>query len=403
MKKLPSALLIAIIACTLLSFDKGGKKTASVSTAKKNVAVTELTKHEWTIAEYKETINDTPRNVTLAMAPCEKGQILKYEPDNTYRITEGVNKCASGQDIKAQGKWNYAEADNEISEQFSGGGTIYKKILSLDEGLLKIQYEGEAKKIITITYLSELGKKDEAKKDQFTDNSDPVSIITQMMRENINEQGKYVLVSLNDFMKGVAGASGPSKRVVVVPLTDMTDPNKTVDFNDITNKLFAQGKAANIDYILTGKLISLKRERTSDDKAYARIKYNIIVLGMKKEKEVKNETFAFPEEAKQEKVNVLLKGLNKALQYAPLIPYVPYYYGPGYYWAGNSSSALSGLYYGGQYARQAASNYTGAYSVYSNNVSESQRKAYVESSLSVIQAIESTQPGQKKFLEKKFD
>ena len=403
MKKLQSALLIAVIACALLSFDKGGNKVSFKAAAKQHIAITELTKHEWTIAEYKETINDTPRNVTLAMAPCEKGQVLKYDPDNTYKITEGVNKCISGQDIKAQGKWNYAEADNEISEQFSGGATIYKKILSLDEGLLKIQYEGEARKIITITYLSELGKKDDAKKDQYIDNSDPVSIITQMMRENINEQGKYVLVSLNDFMKGVQGTSGPLKRVVVVPLTDMTDPNRTVDFNDITNKLFAQGKAANMDYILTGKLISLKKERTSEDKAYTRIKYNIIVLSMKKEKEVKNESFAFPEEARQDRAGAILRGINNAVRYVPFIPYVPYYYGPGYYWAGNSSRALSSLYYGGYYAKQAASNYNGAYSVYSSNVSANDRKAYVESSLSVIQAIESTQPDQKKFLEKKFD
>jgi len=395
MKKLQSALLVALMACTLSAFDLASTRISFNPTPKGHISITELTKHEWTIAEYKETIGDTLRNVTLTMMPCEKDQVLKYEADNTYKITEGVNKCTGGQDIKAQGKWNYAEADNEISEQFSGGATIYKKILSLDEGLLRIQYEGEAKKIITITYLSEIGKKSDAKKDQFVDNSDPVSIITQMIRDILNEQTKYTLVSLSDYANGVQG-SGSSKRVVAVPLIDKTDANKTIDANDIMNQMIEQGKKANIDLIVTGILISLKKQTGNDGKPVARIKYSINILNVKKGKETKQEIFAYPEE-KKEAGKAFGKVMGEIAKYTPFISYYP-----SYYWAGNSSKSLHALY-AANYAASQANAYSRSYSIYSNTVNEQERRANFESSLSVMQAIESTQPELKKFLDKQFD
>jgi hypothetical protein len=231
MRILKIALVLCLVAC-LSSFSYKIKKASS--NARKPVnrdIIAELTKHQWSVAEYTETINDTSNNTTLMLMPCEKDNFLKFNPDNTYQIFEGSSKCnTADQDIKAQGTWEYSEADNVIVERFSGGRGIEKKILELNEGLLKIQFELEAKKIVTITYLSELGKKDETKKDQFVDNSDPCSYILQLIRENLIEQGKFSLVGLKNFKDGVAPAHpGSSKRIVVYPFSDLSKGNEEVD------------------------------------------------------------------------------------------------------------------------------------------------------------------------------
>ncbi|MBS1732805.1 MAG: hypothetical protein JST02_05870 [Bacteroidetes bacterium] len=367
------------------------------------VAIEELTRHQWTIAEYKETIFDTVRNLTLAMMPCDRDQELKYENDKTYKI---VDKCGSVQQVKGQGKWNYNEGDNTISEKFSSGGTIYKKILSLDQGMLRIEFEGEAKKKITITYLSEVGKQDDSKADQYVDNSDPASIIMQMIRDEIAGMDKYMIVSLSDFVNGV-DVPGMSKKVVITPLVNLSDRNKIKNYDPkgAEMKLVEMGKKANVDYIITGVIASLERGVGPDKKPLARIKYSVKVLNVKKGKVIRDDDFAFPGESKSEKSARVWGNVVGAIANAhAYTPYTPYYgYGYGYYWAGNSSRSLSNLYYSGYAARSAARSAGNAYynySVFSRAVNADERNSYVASSLSVMESIEMTQEDLHKFLEK---
>ncbi len=386
--------LSASIAWITTSATKGGSP---------KVAIEELTKHQWTIAEYKETIFDTVRNLTLAMTPCDRDQVLKYENDKTYKI---VDKCANVQEVKGQGKWSYVESDNMISEKFASGATIYKKILNLDEGLLRIEYEGEAKKKITITYLSEVGKQDDSRADQYVDNSDPSSIIMQMIREEIVGMDKYMLVGLSDFVNGVDVKSA-SKKIVVAPLVNMTDPNKIKNYDPkgVENKLVEMGEKAKVDYIVTGVVASLERSTGPDKRPLAHIRYTVKVINVKKGKVIRKEDFAFPGESKSEKSarvwGNVLGGIAAAGAYSPYVPY--YGYGHGYYWAGNTSRSLSGLYYSGYAARSAAhaaGNAYYSYSVFSRGVKAEERNNYFASSLSVMESIEMTQEDLHKFLDK---
>jgi len=394
MKKLYSPMLMCMIAFAVPAFNFA-KDKSPVKRTKPPVAIAELTKHQWTIAEYNEKINDTLRNLTLVMMPCEKERILKYDVNNTYQIVDGNTKC-NNTEVKNEGTWQYVEAENVLTEHFSSGRPVDKKILSLDEGLLKIQFEGEGKRIITITYLSEIGKKSDAKKDLYIDNSDPLSMIAQMIRENLLEQGKYTLVSLGDFTNGVNKSGGSSKRLVVAPLSDLTDPNKTVDENDRNSKYIEQGKAAGLDYVVTGSLISLNTSKGSDNKVSSRLKYRIIVLDVKKGKEKEKNMFAYPEEKKE---SVGLGGFGKILKKVADVA-------PGVFvlgaLMGSGSGSLASLY-ALCYASQRANTVYSSASVFSSNVNESDRKQHFESSVSVLEAIEKTQPDLNKFLDKKVD
>jgi len=403
MRKLHSILtgsIVCILPMIILTAGKPPVKTKAGT--KVHFTIDELTKHQWTIVEYKETINDTARNLTLTMMPCEKDKVLKYDANKTYLITD---KCSSKQGDET-GTWAYDETDNTISQKFSGGTRISKKIVSLDEGMLHIEYEGEKKKKISIIYLSEVGKKDESKKDEYVDNGDPVSIITQMIKDNIDGQDKYLRRNLSDFYNGVEKKS-VSKQVVVVPL--MNNANRPADYDPkgAEKILIEMGKKAGIDFIVTGVLISCKTTNGPDNKPVGNINYSVKVLNVKKGKETFHDEFIYPGESHSErstrKLTNTLRIIGAASAATSYTPY-PYYYGHSYYY-GNNSRSLSGLYYSTYAARQAANSASyayGAYSFYSNGVSQEERNSYFASSLSMLQSIEMTQPDLKAFLEKKI-
>jgi hypothetical protein len=390
MKTLRSALLSVSIACIIPVFQFAGNKDLVKEVKRCYIPIAELTKHQWTIAEYSETVKDTVHNMTLAMMPCEKDQELKYDIDNNYRITEGAIKCNA-----AGNTWKYVEADSMIIEESGSARPIEKTIISLDEGLLKIRYDGEAGKTITITYLSELGKKDDAKKDQYVDNADPLSYITQLIREDLIDQNNCTILSLGDFTKGLNKNQGKSSSLwlTVVPLADQTDPDKTIDLNERNNTLITQGQKSGLNFIVTGSLLSLKKDKTQDGKPSAKIKYRITILDVKKGEIKEEKTFLYPEPPKEKGKG--LKMFKKVMDVAAPTAIIA----PALLGGGNSINKMYAL----MYASQAASAYGNTASVFSKSINESERKEQVESSLSVMDAIESTHPDLTKFLKEKVD
>jgi|GEM_PF-6594186 len=361
----------------------------------------ELINHQWTLAQVNETSHDTVTNVTIMLMPCEKDNILKYDANNTYQIIEGVVKCNPSDDnIKGQGSWEYNENDSSIADRYAGGREVEKKIIELNDGLFKVQYEGEGKKIITLTYLSETGTKDETKKEQVVDNSDPASVIMQLVRENLLAENNYSLIGLTGFRNETVQPvenNSPVKKIAVIPLADLTNANETVNVSQRNSELIEQGKKSGTDYIVTGTLIRAVTQTGNDGKPYGEIKYSINVLDVNKGKERARDDFEYPD---KKKVNGSIF-LNKVGKTAGIVGVVGV--GAVLVSALGKQSAVLGSLFALYFVSRAVSVSNNSYGSVFSNVNSEERKKHYESSMSLVQAIDKTEPDLKKFLKRQID
>ena len=241
-----------------------------------------LTGHRWTLVEMIQEQNNTPTNLTLLMMPCEKDNFLVYSHAGTYQIREGATKCNTIDDtVRGQGSWEYHPEDTSLVEKYGGGARTYKKIITISDDLLKIQYEGEGKRTFTLTYLSEKGNTKEESQDLMVDESDPSQKVMRVIRQYLQTTNHYTLLNNNDLATWgtvrAGNAGSPKPTVALVPFVDEKDAGKTEERN---NALVARAKSAGVDYVITGRLDEARTVKNNDN-FMGTVQFRVDVLDIK--------------------------------------------------------------------------------------------------------------------------
>ena len=343
----------------------------------------ELTSHEWTLKEIVQTKNDTATNLTLFMLPCEKDNVLDFEINGTYQITEGEKLCkASDNKIKGKGEWSFEEADQTITDTYNEGLPIEKKVLELTSGMLKVQYEGEGRRITTLTYFSEIGLKDESLSDIVVDNSDYATNIALAPREILMESKRYIMVSRRDFEKGqplsVDDKDGLLKKVIVYPFTNSI--NKAIVREDERNNmLIEQAKKVGLNYIITGNILKANVNTNADNTYSGHVKYTVSILDVESGEEIKRETYEHPKKEKKQSPIPNFPGILEIVDGVGL-PFI--YFG--------KRNRMWKRYYDYYFITKTADAVGDGLDVVFAEGNDTERKRHYESSRAVMQAIAQT-------------
>lgn len=378
-----AALSAAVVLTTSAAPPKGPQTRLLAAYVKK-----ELTAHQWVLAEIVQTKNDTATNLTLFMLPCEKDNVLDYETNGTYNISEGEKKCNSSDGkVKGQGTWEYEESDQALMDSYAGGRRIEKKVLELSPGMLKVQYESEGRRITTLTYFSEIGMKDEGLRDLVVDNSDNFKNVMLVPREAMYEARRYLVIGRRDFDRGVPvtvdDKGGVLKKVAVYPFMSSTDQNTTTDEGSRNKALIAQGKKVGLDYIITGNILKASADVAPDNKYQGHVKYFVTILDVKAGLEKKTKLFEYSEKAKEEKAKQNEKALKILGGVAGAASSMSWYYGG---WRRGYWNSYYGYYF---YPHSTALAVHGLSAAFSNGNNE-ERQRYYQSSLAVMDALNHT-------------
>lgn len=265
--------LCAILLLTSYSFADNIKAIESI-----------LTTHKWTLVEMIQKVKDTTTNMTFFMLPCEKDNYTLYSSKGSYQIMEGDSKCnIADKDSKGEGTWRYDPSDSSILDSYEGGRKISKRILVINDDILKIQYEGEERKTYTQTYFSESGKNNESNKDLAMDNSDPSQNVLQLIKAYLVSTNRYVLVGAKEFEKGIKPtADDKNQALQTVALIPFNNSKGLTNTNSLTDKaksdLIEQAKKSGTRYVITGNLIDASALKGKDKKYYGSVKYEVNVL-----------------------------------------------------------------------------------------------------------------------------
>lgn len=237
-----------------------------------------LTAHQWTLVEVLQNSNDTISNIMLMMVACEKDNYLVYNQDGTYQVLEGVLKCQNGDgNIKIQGTWQYDDADTTLIEGYGSGRKIAKKIVQLDNEWLRIQYIGEGRKMITLTYLSEHGLKNEENKDLVLKDEDPAQKITDLIRKYLHASDHYVVLNRKDLKNDKKLQPDDRDKalpsVAIVPFSRQADGSQPA----LMEQLQAFARKKGLDFIITGRLDEAVAIQDEDD-FWSSVRFDVTVL-----------------------------------------------------------------------------------------------------------------------------
>jgi hypothetical protein len=225
-----------------------------------------LIMHQWTLVEITQNKDDTLTNMTLLMMPCEKDNFLVFSNNGTYQIMEGTTKCnISDDNIKGKGTWEYDSQDMALIERYGSGSKIAKKILAISDEILRIQYLGEGKRIFTLTYFSEQGKRNDQNKDFAIDNSDPSQNIVNAIKEYLLSTNHYTLIGKKEFDSSRPPLVGDRDTVIpTVTIIPFIDQKSIVKRKERNEELIAQAKKSGVDYVITGFLYEAGVGRNSN-------------------------------------------------------------------------------------------------------------------------------------------
>ena len=372
-----------------------------------------LKTHRWTLIEMVQVTDKTYTDMTALMLPCEKDNYIIYNNDNTYHIMEGEAKCnASDNNIKGEGHWEYDGQDTSLIESYQNGKKIAKKLVFISDETFKIQYEGEGKKLITLTYLSETAK-DAAKKQAIVYNVFPAPNIIQVIRECLSATGHYIMVPDRDVQKErpllVNNSKGSLQTVAIMPFLNNTDENNRADAAARTNTLLAQAKKTGIDFIVTGVLHDVACEK-GDTGFKGRAQYEVMVLDMARDTQY---VHLFDSEGSDVAVapgKAPKKGLlNKAIGFGKKAAEIGNKYLPGVTTALNASAPFLvqkvGLetVYQYYFISNAVSNTNNDVGRLFSLVSDKQRKSVVDSSGAILAAVGQTADNVISFLSEAFN
>ena len=387
--------LISITFCHQAQAEKNGTSDPPFEAAS---VLDELTSHQWTLREIVQTKNDTATNLTLFLLPCEKDNQLSYYENGNYEITEGEARCKSTDDnVKGTGTWEYDANDNIIIDQYQEGRPIEKRILEINSGMMKVEYEGEGRAITTLTYFSEIGQQDEALQETIEDNSDHFGNITRVPREVMIEARRYAIIGRRDFDAGkvvtIDDRNGLVHRVVVFPFMDSTDPSTTVNEAERNSQLIAQALKSEIDYVITGNVFKAIARPTGNGKE-GHVKYSVSILDVNKGEEIAQRNLEYPKnggETNKNRSNLMNKiaaGAAVAGSSLRTFSYLNWYAGRRNNWY---------RFYRGYFAANSVRNTANDFSAYFSETDQD-RNTYFEENLAIMESLEKTAEDLGKFV-----
>lgn len=348
-----------------------------------------LTGHKWTLMEALQTVNDTVTNLQVFKPACEKDDYFVYDSRGTYQKMAGENKCdVSDKDLIGEGTWKFSSQDSSIVDSYEGGKKTWKRILTLNDEVLKVQYEGEAKKVFTLTYFSETGKNNDLNQELIVDNSDPSQNIIQSIKEYLIATNRYFIVSRRDFQKGVQPVTDVKDKalqtVALIPFANSTNQSNAGSLSEkLKTELIEQAKRSGTQYIITGTMFNAKATKAKDGKAYGgTVKYEVNILDV-----TNGNTFSqiFPESkgsGKENDFNSVMGKIGKVagrVALGALAVGAALFYSPLYY----------GYYYNSYFLNNAYQKSADVSSVFSNVNSEVRQNTY-DSTQAVLKAVSET-------------
>lgn len=268
-----------------------------------------LVAHQWTLVQVTQTAKDTLTDITLLLMPCEKDNYIVYSAGGTYQVLEGLAKCNSGDNnIKVQGTWEYDPLDTLLLERYGSGSKIAKKIIDVSDDVLQIQYMGEGRRLITLTYLSEYGLKKEAGKDLVDNSSDPSQKIMTAIREYLNATDHYNIVTPKELANSSKFMPAQKESIPVVGLLPFLADDKNPDTARFQS-LIALAKKHGLDYVVVAQMRYLTSER--NDAAFKSVaKFDVHILDINSGT-VQTKNFNTEDKA-EKKSNSWLKALGAA-------------------------------------------------------------------------------------------
>ncbi len=274
-----------------------------------------FTAHRWIMAERLELSGDTVVNSMLLMHPCVKDNILVFNTDGTYLIKEGTMRCNTDT-IMGTGVWQYDPADTTLLERYGSGGKIPKKILFLNDDILRIQFAGEQGRIVKQSYLSENGSQKTAEYQIVTEESSISMSILEMVQNWLQSAGHYRLIHLAELQKGATPFGNNTEDtirplVILAPFQYAEDTTSSVSRN---NGLLTLAMQAGASYIITGRMQQTKAIRKKDNFIDS-VQFALHVLDIKKQCRY-TDVFDTAEEPVKEKRSGLWDRVGKVVDMA---------------------------------------------------------------------------------------
>jgi hypothetical protein len=273
-----------------------------------------LIAHQWTLVEALQTFDNAITDMTLLMMPCEKDNFVVYSKDGIYQVMEGVIKCnSSDNSIKVNGTWQFDASDTMLIERYGSGSKIAKKILVISNEVLKIQYVGEGKKIITLMYLSENGIKKDENKELITEEKEPAKKLMELIRDYISSTNHYVLADRKDLEAGKTltfeDEGGAMPVVALVPFANAGTSTRRADRN---STLMASAKKAGVDYVITGWVDKAEAVSSMQGNFEGRVDFYVDVLNVSSE-QVQSKYMSSQEVKPKKNKGINLGSITKAI------------------------------------------------------------------------------------------
>jgi hypothetical protein len=219
-----------------------------------------LMAHKWTAIEEIQTKDGISLDILSLRANCETDDYTEFLQDGKYQILYGTAKCKVGEsDVKAEGEWALDEKNGVLTDRFSGGAKVEKKIISLTDDKLQVSYIGEEGRACTTTYISEQAQQQPAYQKINVPESRMGKQITSLIHGYVESTGHYNVITEKDVENGksiwIEETDRQRTTFLLWPLNDRTDTTST---DNRKANLLALAKQKGIRYVLTGRVTELK-------------------------------------------------------------------------------------------------------------------------------------------------
>lgn len=281
-----------------------------------------LTSHQWTLTQLLQIKNDSVNDLTLLLLPCEKDNYLMFNNDGSYLIQEGQTKCNNDDNtVKGKGTWQYQAEDSTIEERYEGGSKIYKKITTISNDAMVLEYEGEGKKKFRLTYISEQGKQNNVAEKIPATNNDVSWNIRQAIRQYILLTNHFNLIEKNDGPSKITLSeeekNNPMPKIMMLPFVNKAMPQGNAGNPEENRASIQQAASAGFDYVITGKLLEVRSSNNNNKDFLGTVQFELEILELsdntahlKKFNGEKKEAAA----PKAQKKNIFLKKILSGVQ-----------------------------------------------------------------------------------------
>lgn len=270
----------------------------------------------WVLTEFKTIKENSITDATLLLLPCEKDNYTNYYEDGTYTIFEADKKCEqSSNEKKGSGRWDLEEGTKTIFDEYQGGREIEKKILTLTERKLTLEFESEGEGRNILTFYTPEALEDIFLKEEVSDPRNYRNSLLEIIQVTLEEKNRYNLLKRSDFIKdGLAinrSISETFKRTVALyPLRDLTGSDDAQEYNKrllSEKELIEQGKQLGVDYIITGTLTKVESS-PKKNKYKSEVSFELDVIDLTSDHDIVNQRFQenYPDPLKEAGKTVLM-------------------------------------------------------------------------------------------------